>query len=315
MAIVRCPTHDIPYNDENPRGCPACWRDRQGTDDGGRLMRELARASRGAPAVEVLPPTEPEGGTAPPRQWPPVTQPPRLPTPEPTRLEAFGRFLAAHAVTITVVLLGALTLVFLYYVSRPTFTEGYIPPLATTDPLPLPIEPNTPILGGFALLGPIPPEVNPESSTLARYNFGRGSLVDVLNGTVYAITLVTPERTWRGHRVGLSEIQARGHLALLGAIREDTVMRAAAVSMGGYESYRSVATLPRRELATEVRPPNGCFDVYVTLAPQVIGVAARAGDTVVAVARRGAPPSWVVHEVRVVSRALQGPYAGAPVCQ
>lgn len=110
-------------------------------------------------------------------------------------------------------------------------------------------------------------------------------------------------------------MQTRGHLALLGAIREDTVLRAAPLPMGGYEAYRTVATLPRRRLSVEVRPPNGCFDVYVDLAPQVIGVAARAGDTVVAVARRGAAPMWVAHQVRVVSRALPGPYAGRPVCQ
>lgn len=317
MPIVRCPKHGIPYNDGNPRGCPACWRERQGTDDEARVMRELARASRGAPAVEVLPPpAEPDDEGQPPGPWPPpVTQPPRLPTPEPTRLEALGKLLAANAVTLTVVLLGALTLVFLYVLSRPTFTEGYIPPLATSDPLPLPIEPNTPVIGGFALLGPVPPEVNPESSTLARFDFGRGSLVDALNGEVYAITLVTPERTWRGNRVGLSETQARGHLALLGPIREDTVMRAAPLPLGGYVSYRSAATLPRRRLMTEVRPPNGCFDVVVDVAPQVIGVAVRSGDTGVAVARRGASPMWVVHRVRVVSRALPGPYAGPPVCR
>ena len=30
MPLVRCPTHKIPYNDENPRGCPACAREKEG---------------------------------------------------------------------------------------------------------------------------------------------------------------------------------------------------------------------------------------------------------------------------------------------
>jgi hypothetical protein len=47
MALVRCQIHDIPYNDENPRGCPACAREKQGEDLDAQAIQELARVSRG----------------------------------------------------------------------------------------------------------------------------------------------------------------------------------------------------------------------------------------------------------------------------
>jgi hypothetical protein len=55
--------------------------------------------------------------------------------------------------------------------------------------------------------------------------------------------------------------------------------------------------------------------VRVEVAPRVIGTATRADETFVAVARRGGTTTWVVHRVRVVSRALRGPYAGPPACE
>jgi hypothetical protein len=319
MALVRCPKHDIPYNDENPRGCPACWREREGADEA-TVMRELARASRGAPRLEVLPPPEP--APAPPADkralspWPaPVTQPPRVPTPAPTLRERLAVFLKAHWLSSVAILLGVVGLTLLYYVSRPTFHEGYVPPLATVLARPFPVEPNTPIVAAFAMLGTVRPQLNPDSPTLTRFDFGDGAVVDALNGEVYAITLSSPDRRWHGHRVGAGETSARGELALLGPIHEVGPSPASPFPVGGYLAYNGLDALPRKVLSTEVRPPNGCYDVEVVLAPQIIGTAREGEDTLVAVARRGADPTWVVYRVRVVSRSMEGPYAGPPACE
>ena len=111
------------------------------------------------------------------------------------------------------------------------------------------------------------------------------------------------------------DLQARGRLALLGPVREDEPVPVAPFPFGGYLAFRGMADLPRRMLTAEVRPPNGCHDVQVEIAPQVIGTATRGEDTYLAVGRRGGAMSWVVHRVRVVSRAVRGPYAGTPACE
>jgi len=318
MAVVRCPTHNVPYNDENPRGCPACWQEKIG-DDPAELMRELARASKAIPRVEILPP--PTEDELPPMHrlttgaWPgPVTQPPRVPTPEPTRLERVGRFVRANLTAVIGTGLIVVASGLAWLVTRPTFEAALVPPPATGDALPFPVTPNTSIIGAFALLGARTPGVNPDGPTLARYDYGQGTFVDVLNGVVYAVTLELPDRSWEGNRVSAEETRARGTLALLGPIREEAPGAVAAFPFGGYLAYRSLADLPRRRLTAAVRPPNGCYDVQVELAPRVIGTASRGDETFVAVGQRGGTPTWVVHRVRVVSRAMPGPYAGAPAC-
>jgi len=30
MALIRCPKHGVPFNDDNPRGCPACALEKEG---------------------------------------------------------------------------------------------------------------------------------------------------------------------------------------------------------------------------------------------------------------------------------------------
>jgi hypothetical protein len=313
MALVRCPKHDMPYNDRNPRGCPVCAHEREGAEQVG-LMRDLARASRGGPRVEILPPPEPDARRS--ARWPPpVTQPPRIPTAEPTTGEKLRHFLRTNIMAVTAAILGVIGLWLLWYISRPTFVADPIPPHIVGDALPFPVQPNVPVVGAFALVGAVPPEVNPDSPTLARYDYGRGTTVDVLNGVVYAITLSSPERAWNGNRVGLDETRAKGELALLGTIVERRRAPLGATTVGSYVAYRSVEALPRRVLTAAVRPPNGCYDVEIDLAPQVLGRVTRGGDeTFLAVARRGGAAREVVHQVRVVSRALPGPYAGPPVC-
>jgi len=319
MPVVRCPIHNVPYNDENPRGCPACWQERVGTDPA-NLMRELARASQAIPHVEILPP--PTDDELPPLErlrtgaWPgPVTQPPRIPVPAPTPLERFALFLRTHLLAVVATSLITVATGLMWYVSRPTFAPALVPPALSGEPLPFPVHPNTPVVGAFAILGSRAPEVNPDSPTLARYDFGQGAVVDVLNGVVYAITLTTPDRAWEGNRVGVDETRARGGLALLGPLVEEEPAAAAPFPFGGFLVYRRLQDLPRRRLSASVRPPNGCFDVQVEIAPQIIGTATRDEETLLAVARRGGTVTWVAHRVRVVSRAMPGPYAGPPVCE
>jgi hypothetical protein len=315
MALVRCPKHDIPYNNRNPRGCPACYLERQGNAQAS-LMRDLARASQGLPRIDILPPDDDDDRvTTITEPWAaPVTQQPRIPTPEPTTWERLARVARANAVILLAVAVGVLGLVILWGTSRPTFAAGPIPPLLAGDPLPFPVQPNVPVTGAFALLGAVPPQVNPDSPALARYDFGRGALVDVSNGIVYAVTLTTPERAWNGARVGIDETRARGQLALLGDVKQRRVPALGARTVGSYIAYGSLEQLPHRFLTTSVRPPNGCFDVELELAPQVIGIVTRGDQPFFAIARRGSVPRDVVHRVRVVSRAMPGPYAGQPAC-
>jgi hypothetical protein len=319
VAVVRCPTHNVPYNDENPRGCPACWQEKVG-DSPAELMRELARASKAIPRVEILPPPAEDELPPMPRlttgAWPgPVTPPPRMPTPEPTQLERLQRFLRANLTAVIGTALIVVAAVLAWVVTRPTFEPSVIPPIPTTEALPFPVAPNTPLIGAFALLGPRTPEVNPDSPALARYDFGQGAFVDVFNGLVYAVSLETPVRSWEGHRVSTEETRALGTLALLGPVTETELATVTPFPLGGYLAFRRLEDLPRRLASAAVRPPNGCYDVQVELAPRVIGTATRGDETFVAVGRRGGTPTWVVHRVRVVSRALAGPYAGPPACE
>jgi hypothetical protein len=318
MAVVRCPRHGIPYNEDNPRGCPACAQERQGEADDARLMLELARASRGGPegtTVEVLPPEpDPEEEVGVYREWPPVTAPPRAPVAAPGRLERFARLVRENWMAGLAVVLAVGGAWLLWAATRPTFEERFIPPLAAGDPRPFPVEPAMPMAGVFALLGTRNPEAHRDQPTLARYDFGDGAAVDALNGVAYAITLDGPGRTWHGHRVGSNERTARGALALEGLAREEPPGASAPFPFAGFITYRSLEAVPRRVFVAEVRPPNGCYDVLVEVRPQVIGTAARGDDRFVAVARRGNPVSWVTHRVRVVNRAAEGPY-GTKACQ
>jgi hypothetical protein len=264
MPVIRCPRHDIPYNDENPRGCPACAQEREGDAESARLMRELARASRGGPALELLPPEpEPDDEVEALAEWQPVTTPPRVPTAQPGRVELVLRLLLENRLAVIAATLGVVGLGLLYLATRPTFAERYLPPLVSGEARPFPVEPNVPIVAAFALLGTVSPQVNPEAPALARYDFGGGAVMDALNGVVYAVTLDTPERTWHGHRVGLGEQPARGALALEGAIQEREPLPTSPFPFGGYLTYRSLDAVPMLVLSAEVRPPNGCYDVTV----------------------------------------------------
>jgi hypothetical protein len=319
MALVRCPTHKIPYNDENPRGCPACAREREGGGEAA-VMQELARATRrtaGATATKTeakappaARPSAPAVGLA-----PPVTEKPRAPAVATGRLEEFlwqlGR---PRNILIGVALIAALG-VTLLLTSGPEFVEEPHPAPFTGAPRPLPVEPNTPITTVFAVLGTRNPEPHPQASALARYSYGTDLTVDALSGRVYALSFSVPNRSWQGLRIGASPQNAQGALALLAPPADEGVPNPVAPQVrDGYVVYPSLDALPVRVLSAAVRPPNGCYDVRAELRPQIAGLLID-GDRRYAVAgREGTEPRWVVTRIQVVSRAMSGPYAGPPIC-
>src|SRR5689334_15677328 len=106
MALVKCPKHKIPYNDANPRGCPACALEKEG----GGHMQELARASQmGKRATS-------SGGVQAPDLDQPVTSQPRFPLPAArrfnqllTRLQTRRNATIAGAAIVSLLLLLALS--------------------------------------------------------------------------------------------------------------------------------------------------------------------------------------------------------------
>ena len=326
MALVRCPTHKIPYNDENPRGCPACAREKSG--DRKSIMEELARAQRpaGRPSAAAPAATQAVASTTrigqrterPSVRHPlAVTTPPKQPTVVEgplgrLRRKADQRRLLAGGGALIVILSA-----FLLLTSGPRYTAGVNPPtLPDADARPLPLNPNTPITLAFSALGTKPPKQNPDDSRLFRYTYGSDLIVDALGGQIYAITLRIPNRTWRGIRAGLDQRRAEGELALLGTPEQIAVSNPpAGPALAGYVVYGSLDTRPSRTLRAEVRPPNGCFDVLVDLQPQAIGTIQDGNERYVAVAHEGSSPVWVVTQVRIVSRSMRGPYSPDPVCQ
>lgn len=320
MALVRCPKHKIPYNDANPRGCPACAREKEGGDQAD-LMRELARMSRAVhqPPEAVEPPSVHPPASHPPRTPPargPVTEPPRRPMAEQSTIERLWsrarerRWLSGSMALI--VILGAIVLVS----SGPEFVSQPHPePIGDGDLRPLPIDPGQPMANVFAVLGPQPPRTAPESQRLARYTYGADLTVDALNGVVYAITYSLSNRAWRGLRVGVPERVARGALALLGIPQESDATGPQRRSVGKYAVYPSLEERPVRLLRTQIRPPNGCLDVEVELRPRVLGLLIGGGHRYAVVGEGDPPIEWYSTRVRVINRAVAGPYAsGGPAC-
>jgi hypothetical protein len=325
MALVRCPKHKIPYNDENPRGCPACAREKSG--DRKSLMQELARAQQPATKLHTSGQAAPE---AQPRMTRETGYPLRAPVPHPLavttppkqptsgegaagkiwRKVGYRRFYVAGGALI--VMLVAV----LWLTSGPRFTPGVNPaPVADADVRPLPLDPNAPIALVFAALGTKSPQQNPDDQRLFRYTYGSHMVVDALDGSVYSVTLRVPNRSWHGLRVGMNEQRTMGELALLGAPQEVEVADGdRGQIVGGYVVYSSLEARPRRRLEARVRPPNGCFDVIVDLQPRAIGSVDVGEQRYVAVSREGAPPDWVVTRIRIVSRSMAGPYAAGPAC-
>ncbi len=320
MALVRCPTHKIPYNDENPRGCPACAREREGGGEAA-IMKELARATRRTDAKAGSPATTGDGRSAPdtaPADMAPastVTPQPRVPAADIGRIEEFlwqlGRPRSIVIGVLLIVVLGVLVLAS----SGPRFVPQPRPVPFQGEVRPLPIEPNAPVSTVFAVLGTRSPRAHPTAPQLARYSYGDDLVVDALNGRVYALTFSVPNRSWRGLRIGIPRQTVVGALALLATPEDRGVEAPANVRpTAGYMTYPSLDSLPTQTFVAGVRPPNGCYDVQVELNPQVSGLLVDGDRRHAVVGPEGTAAEWAASRIRIVSRAVRGPYAAGIVC-
>ena len=312
MALVRCPTHKIPYNDENPRGCPACAREKGGADQSD-VMRELARVSRSARGNDQKALPEPLKDQ-PQLAWIITPQPKEAADSRGPLTRLLDTLRERRALGIAVALLPVL-LVVAIATSGPRFVPAIDPPPFESSVRPLPIEPGQPISTVFALLGTQAPRSVPGAARLARYSYGTDLYIDAINDRVYAITVGVANRTWRGLSVGAPERTVTGTLALLGVVRQDEAASAPPpLEVSGYRVYQSLDSRPRRLLRVEVRPPNGCFDAEIDLRPQTVGLLLK-GDERYAVLGKGSDvePEWVATQIRVVDRGVAGPF-GSAIC-
>jgi len=333
MALVRCPTHKIPYNDANPRGCPACAREKEGAAPVS-LAQELAKAqqqaaakrqttaAKPAPTPAAKPAAKPTAKPTSPTVHPFGRQPVvKTPPPKPPDVERGLLDKAWHLATqrrylaIAGAALVGLSLAWLV-TSGPRFAAAPSPVLVPeTEVMPLPVGPNVPVSVAFGTLGSKPAKPVPEAPRFQRFSFGADLTIDALNGIVYSLTLRIPNRSWNGLRAGLDQRTAEGTLALLGNPEEAQSVSPASQVRGGYVVYPSLETRPRRTLRAQVRPPNGCYDVLIDLQPQALGALIDAGERYAAVAREGDAPRWVLTQIRVFSRAMRGPYSDDPACR
>ncbi len=294
MALVRCEKHNIPYNDSNPRGCPACARE-EGGDNQATIMAELARASRRVDAIsEPLPPLET------------VAAPP---TPVETAVRSIKRpvlLFGIPAVLLLMVLLMRLT--------GPRFVEQPSPVAEASEIRPLTLVPGQPIAVLFAQLGAQQPQVHPSVRRIQRYYYGADLIFDTVNDVLYSFEIQVPNRIWRGLRVGLSQQEAQGAMALLGTATTTGPQTITPNEIGDYLVFPSLEQRPRRTITTEVRPPNGCYDVTVDVQPRSIGNVFDDGQSYTAIGRRGDTPSWTVTRIQVASRSMAGPLSGPPEC-
>lgn len=316
MALVRCPIHKIPYNDQNPRGCPACAREKEGGSQAS-MMQELAKSARragGGSTVTETPPVSPGTPQASPRRMSAAARPRPVTTEGNWLLELLWQLGRPRTIVVSVGLIGALGLV-LVILSGPAFVNEPHPYPLVGTPRPLPIEPGMPLETVFAILGTQTPQAHPDAASLARYSYGSDLTIDALNARVYALTFAVPNRTWHGLRTGISRQNAEGALALLAPPVEASAPNAAPPELiGKYLAYPSLEQRPRRVLRAEVRPPNGCYDVLVELRPRVIGVLVDGDRRYAAIGPEGTDAEWTVTQIRVVSRSMPGPYAPAVAC-
>lgn len=314
MALIRCPKHGIPYNDDNPRGCPACALEKEGGTQGD-VMRELARASQvirrptGA-ATAPLPEAPPRKSE---RFAPPVTTPPRAPVAEPGALDKLREFARRRPIPVFAGPLILVLLAMALFRSGPAFVQTPSPAPFTGTVLPLPIEPGVPITAVFGVLGVQAPRPNPESRSLERYSYGADLNIDALNGTVYGISVLVPNRSWHGLRVGMPQREAEGALALLGPPQATPPVMPRADTLRGLVVYPSLEGRPLRSVKAEVRPPNGCYDVIVDVQPRAAGLLIDRERRYAVIGPPEAQLEWVATQIRVIHRAIAGP-AGPAAC-
>lgn len=308
MGTVRCPKHKIPYNDDNPRGCPACAREKDRGKDGDAI-RELQRASRVARGLEE----PPRPDNLPLVEF--LTQQPEVPVRRQTGFERLYARARRHRYVAVASAVVVVLLVVLMVVKRAKFVPAPDPPAVATDARPLAIQPGSAVTGVFELLGPRQPEAVPNEPQHARYAYGTRLSFDVLNGRVQAINVGVGNRSWRGVTVGLVEDELRGVLAMLGPVHErDGASPIATTTVAGHQVYPSPEQRPARILVVQVRPPNGCFDLEVTLRPRIEGVLLTGGERYASIGKGAVTPNWAVTEFRVLNREIAGSGSAAATC-
>jgi hypothetical protein len=301
MPLIRCPKHGIPYNEDNPRGCPACALEKEGGEQA-TVMRELARASQMVRRpTDNFTAVEAERAAS-------VTSRPRLPMPISSPFDKLIELVRRRPLRVAGIPLIALLLAALVFRSGPKYLAEPSPAPISGTALPLPIEPGMPLSAVFGILGVQPPRPSPEASQLERYSYGSDLAIDALSGAVYLITLTVPNRSWHGLRPGIPGQQAEGALALLAApqpAQPPTSPRADTLS--GWVVYPSLEGRPRRTLKAEVRPPNGCYDAVVDIQPRATGIVVAGTRRYATIGRREGLPEWVATRIQIVNRAVTGP--------
>ncbi len=302
MAIVRCRTHKIPYNDLNPRGCPACAQEKSGRHSRAAAMRELARASQSV--------TTRSGVTTP----APALRGARDTFEGPGLLSRAVGFLRERFLLVAVPAVAVLVFV-VVVAARPRFSEQLNPPPLSGTARPLSVSPNQPVQVAFSMLGQQAARPHRKYRSVQVYSYGTDLVIETINNLIYKISLAIPNRSWNGLRVGMSEQQAKGSLAILGNPTErGPTVPTRPDTLGGYVVFRSLDARPTRTVEARVRPPNGCYDVRLSLKPRALGFVFSGTRKYAAVAKPGDPMSWVVAKIEVLSRRIRGPETGPPVC-
>jgi len=284
-------------------------------------MRELARSSqvvtRPSLTSKINAPSTPRGRSTkstervrPANPW--VTPPPKKLEIEATPLGTlFGNALQRRSMAVAAALIVVFGVIVIA-TSGQRFLAQEHPRLVTDQALlrPLAVPVNVRMENVFTALGTQSPRAVPDLPRLQRYSYGTDLEVDAINGRVYAISIRVPNRPWRGIRVGISETNAQGALALLGSPRAfgDPVANQPR-DMGGYSVYMSMDQRPRKTIGVEVRPPNGCYDVLVDVQPKLAGFLIDGSRRYPSLGPGNPSAAWVVTQVRIVSRSLRGPFA------
>lgn len=289
-------------------------------------MRELARSSQLASRPSLgskanVPPTPRRRASSstervrPTNPW--VTPPPKQVEIEEAPFDGVlgqvqqRRIMAIAA--ILVIVLGAIVV----FTSGQRFVAQEHPRLVMDQALlrPLAVPVDVPMETMFSVLGTQAPRAVPDVPRLQRYSYGTDLEVDAINGRVYAISIRVPNRVWRGLRVGISETNAQGALALLGAPRPvGDPITSQPRDVGGYSVYTSMDQRPRKTIGVEVRPPNGCYDVLVDVQPKLAGFLIDGSRRYPSLGEGSPSAEWVVTQIRIVSRSIRGPFAEGVVC-
>jgi hypothetical protein len=306
MAVVRCPKHELPYNEDNPRGCPACaaeeageaytsasaaWSQRGSEDESGRLEDPGTPVPGSDGLVRSI---EDQLNVATDRLSDPFRR--------------VGRWIKDQAkarpgVATVMVLVGIVVMVSMIRgMGGPEFQARPSPPAATGDVLPLAVEPGQPLDVMFSILGTAAPRPHPTESRMERYVYTLDLVADALNGQVHALRIRTPDRSWRGLRVGMPAVDGEGALSMLGRFTSRDDGRGQPEARDGYLVFPSRVTVPVTTVTAEMRPPNGCLDVTVEFQPAISGELIDGGLRSPVVGQEGDEVAWVVTEIHVVSR-------------